>query len=154
MYSNQQKQEMNTKALAIVKGMLIGGSIIGSLMAFVPSHAHASEAQDKGWLDYAKYAIAQSIKQTGSSSYTHFCQPEVRSCFSGVSYKNDRGVTVFLRETFNIEGERIAREACSMNEHEDVRHCINWDTQEKHADMKDRNGDWHLVSSSFAQSRR
>jgi hypothetical protein len=47
--------------------------------------------------------------------------------------------------TEDMNGKALRREVCSFNKFGAVRTCVDWDTGERHRDMKDKTGNWHDV---------
>jgi hypothetical protein len=98
------------------------------------------------WSAFAGKALELSRQQNGGTPKTlRSCQPEERTCATGVMFKMDGSdVVVLTRE--NLDGKIIEREFCTFNDFGDVRSCTNWDTKARHRDMKDAKGVWSKVA--------
>jgi hypothetical protein len=57
----------------------------------------------------------------------------------------DKGRTMLVSVTRDINDKPVSREVCEVNAMGDVRKCFDWDTGTKHSDMKDENGNWYQV---------
>ena len=91
-------------------------------------------------------ALELSRRQNGGTAKTlRSCQPRERICNTGVLFKmNGKDVAVLSRQ--NIDGKIIQREICTYNDFDDVRSCVNWETNETHRDMKDSQGVWAKIA--------
>ena len=102
---------------------------------------------DARWRQFAYYAIKKSKDQFGYSTYQRFCEPKVVLCTEFVFYRAENNKGIYLRETYNAGQSLVRREVCTVNEQNDVRECVNFDTKEFTLDMKDETG-WHRAASN------
>ena len=154
MFSDNEKFKMNKAAKAIVKGQVVCALVVGSFLGVIAAPAKAQEARvsselmDKNQAEWSKLVRqfnAKSIKQTGKSTFVHFCEPKFKVCTEMVTYKI-KGRTMYVAAVKDEHEVVFERQVCNVNKTEDVRHCVNFDTKTKHTDMKDESGQWHLVS--------
>jgi hypothetical protein len=101
----------------------------------------------QSWKDFTNSAFELSRQQNGGTpKLLRSCQPEERTCATGVMFKFDGKDAVALTRE-NLDGKIIERELCTFNDFGDVRTCMDWDTKETHRDMKDTKGIWTKVSN-------
>lgn len=107
----------------------------------------ASETEPPpSWDKLLDRAIGLSTQQHGGAPDIHrICQPEFKECINGLAFKAPDGTNMIMKVTEDMNGKMQKREVCSFNEFGDVRICVNWDTGEKHRDMKNKNGDWYGI---------
>jgi hypothetical protein len=109
-------------------------------------NTEAKTAPVPTWDEFVKKVIATSSSQNnGHPKFIRLCQPELKTCVSGISYRTKDG-DAFVKTTEDLNGKIISREACQLNQFGDVRTCLNWDTGAMHKDMKNLKGDWYAVS--------
>ncbi len=108
--------------------------------------ARANKSTPISWDEFFKGALLTSASQNeGKPRFFRTCQPEIKSCVSGVSFLH-KGREMFARITRDINEHLIQREICEINSTYDVRKCVDWDTNTFHSDMKDSKGNWYKVS--------
>lgn len=91
-------------------------------------------------------AIELSRQQhDGTPAVERTCQPERRECTKDVSFRAPDGVAMVMKLTQDYSGRTLHREVCTLNTSRDIRSCVDWDTGDKHRDLKDRNGGWRRV---------
>ncbi|MET4181719.1 hypothetical protein ABIB94_003820 [Bradyrhizobium sp. JR7.2] len=99
------------------------------------------------WAEVVNRAMERSSSQNnGKPLFSRSCQPELKVCNIGVSYLDSQGKIAFVKTVEDMTGKVIVREACTLNDFNDVRTCINWDNGTSHRDMKDSNGVWSKVA--------
>ncbi|MCP2132714.1 hypothetical protein [Bradyrhizobium ottawaense] len=99
------------------------------------------------WADIVNRAMERSASQNnGKPLFSRSCQPELKVCNTGLSYLDNQGKIAFLKTVEDMSGKLIAREACTLNDFQDVRTCVNWDDGTSHRDMKDSKGVWSKVA--------
>ncbi|WP_213737078.1 ATP-dependent Clp protease proteolytic subunit [Bradyrhizobium sp. dw_411] len=99
------------------------------------------------WKDFTNKAFELSRQQNGGTPKTlRSCQPEERTCATGVMFKLD-GTDAIALTRENLDGKIVERELCTFNDFGDVRTCMDWDSKETHRDMKDTKGVWTKVSN-------
>ncbi|WFU36315.1 hypothetical protein QA635_18640 [Bradyrhizobium brasilense] len=98
------------------------------------------------WDDFVTQVVLLSARQNGGKANSmRTCQPELKVCFNGVWFKMD-GTDAMIKVTKDMNDRIIHRELCTFNSSFDIRTCMDWDTEKKHRDMKDANGDWSKVA--------
>ena len=99
------------------------------------------------WSSILDRAIVLSKDQHGGvAAFDRGCQPEFKVCINALSFKLKDGTDMILKVTEDMNGKMVRREICSFNSFGDVRSCTNWDNGETHKDMKNKNGEWELIS--------
>jgi hypothetical protein len=97
------------------------------------------------WDQFIDAATARSASQNnGNPAYLRSCEPKFKVCHSGVMFV-DKGKTMLVSVTRDINDKLVSREVCEVNAMGDVRKCFDWDTGTKHSDMKDENGNRYQV---------
>ncbi|MGZ3410516.1 MAG: hypothetical protein ACXWKC_13920 [Xanthobacteraceae bacterium] len=97
--------------------------------------------------ELASAAVKLSSQQNGGHAVpARSCQPELKVCTTAISWTAKDGQKLFLRLAEDMNGKMISREFCEINSFGDVRLCHDWDSGEKHRDMKNNNGDWYKVA--------
>jgi hypothetical protein len=139
---------MNRQAKSIVKGWIVSGLLVGSLTALFPAPAKAATVIPSKWGELCKYAIEQSIRSYGRSTYDHFCEPDLKVCTSFVYYPVGYE-KIFLREVSDNNDRIIVRDVCTINENGDSRRCKNFDTNTTRLDVVSGNGRWVTVEGSI-----
>ncbi|MET4328337.1 hypothetical protein ABIB80_004168 [Bradyrhizobium sp. i1.15.2] len=123
-----------------------------SPLSLSPSGAALSAARttpnaSPTWAEIVNRAMEKSASQNnGKPLFSRSCQPELKVCNVGLSYLDNQGKVAFLKTVEDMNGKVIAREACTLNDFQDVRTCVNWDDGSSHRDMKDSNGVWTKVA--------
>jgi hypothetical protein len=101
------------------------------------------------WDEILEKAVARSAKQNnGEPKYFRFCQPETKTCSTGVTAKDNDGADVILKVTKDARDNVLRREMCTFNETGDIRVCLDWDRNTKHRDMQNAKGDWYQVDDN------
>lgn len=99
------------------------------------------------WDEALDRAVATSARQNdGKPQYFRVCQPEHKTCNTGVSLKGREGADVIFKVTRDLNDKIIRREACTFNATNDIRLCLDWDRNTARRDMKNAKGDWYQVS--------
>lgn len=112
-------------------------------------NATANETPTPTWDSLLDRAMELSKKQNGGTpNIQRICQPELKECINGLSFDAPDGTHMVMKATEDTRGKMLKREVCSFNSFGDVRVCVNWDTGEKHRDMKNKNGDWYGVDDN------
>jgi len=111
-----------------------------------PSRQDMPASRPRSWATMTDNALELSRRQNGGTAKTlRSCQPHEGICNTGVLLKlNGKDVAVLSRQ--NVDGKIIQREICTYNDFDDVRSCVNWDTNETHRDMKNSQGVWAKVA--------
>lgn len=120
-------------------------------MSLAPSGANATASRSSDevptWGEVLDKAMKRSASQNnGKPFFSRSCQPELKVCNTSLSYLDNQGKLAFLKTVEDMNGKIIVREACTLNEFNDVRTCINWDNGTSHRDMKNNNGEWSKVA--------
>jgi hypothetical protein len=63
-----------------------------------------------------------------------------------ITFKLNTGKSGFLKTVEDMNGKTIRRESCELNQFNDVRTCLNWDTGASHRDMQNAKGDWVQIA--------
>jgi len=99
------------------------------------------------WEEILDKAVAASASQNdGKPQYFRVCQPENKTCNTGVSLKARDGTDMIVKVTRDLNDKIIRREACTFNATNDIRLCLDWDRNTSRRDMKNAKGDWYKVS--------
>ena len=121
--------------------------IIATVAILSASSAFAATDADRKWVEYTRWAYERSAQQNGGRAIqTRGCQPELALCTLAIFYRNNKGVEVVARDTYNSRDVLIRRDVCEFNQSNDIRVCTNWDTGEVQRHMKGQNGEWALVN--------
>lgn len=100
------------------------------------------------WRDIVTKALEASAAQNrGRAIVSRACQPELKTCSVAVFYRTKSQVEVMLRNTEDMTGNVVRREACEFNRHGDIRLCMDWDSGTTRRDMKNIHGEWHAVGA-------
>lgn len=114
--------------------------------AQLPANSSTTQTESTNWDQLVNGAIALSSSQhNGKPIVTRVCQPEIKSCVTGVFFTNKDGRDELLKVTEDEDGHVTTREVCQFNEFGDVRFCVDWDNGKTHKDMKDSNGNWSEI---------
>jgi hypothetical protein len=106
----------------------------------------SKDAPPPSWDKLLDRAIELSTQQHGGKpDIQRVCQPELKACINALSFKTSDGTDMIMKATEDMNGRMQKRELCSFNAQGDIRLCFNWDTGEKHRDMKKYNGDWYQI---------
>jgi hypothetical protein len=98
------------------------------------------------WDELVDKAVAESARQNnGNPKYFRVCQPEKKTCNTGVSLKSSDGTDIILKVTKDAKDTLLRRETCTFNVTGDIRVCLDWDRNTKHRDMQNAKGDWYQV---------
>jgi hypothetical protein len=107
----------------------------------------AKASTSNSWSEFVDIVTATSAKQNGGKpKYFRVCQPELKACISGISYRDKDGRDMAIKVVKDMNDTLMAREVCSFNEPGDIRVCFDWDRKNSHRDMQDANGQWHKVA--------
>lgn len=99
------------------------------------------------WNDMVDRATSTSANQNnGKPKYFRVCQPENKTCSTGISYKASDGTDMIVKVTKDVKDNIISRESCSFNVTNDIRVCVDWDKVTMHRDMQNGKGEWYKVS--------
>jgi hypothetical protein len=99
------------------------------------------------WDEMFDKAVATSASQNdGKPHYFRVCQPENKTCNTGVSLKARDGTDIVAKITKDINDKIIRRETCTFNATNDIRLCLDWDRNIARRDMKNVKGDWYKIS--------
>ncbi len=99
------------------------------------------------WDELVDKAVAASARQNnGKPQYFRICQPENKTCNTGVSLKSSDGSDIIVKITKDAKDNIVRRETCTFNITGDIRVCLDWDRNTKHRDMQNANGEWYKVS--------
>ena len=108
---------------------------------------NAKASTSNSWADFINAVTATSARQNGGkANYFRLCQPELKVCTSGISYRDKNNTDMAVKVVKDMNDKMITREVCSFNEMGDIRLCFDWDTLAKHRDMKDAKGEWYKVA--------
>lgn len=119
----------------------------GQPMQLPQAQAQAPQNQNLSWKQITDWAINLSSSQNnGRPNVQRACQPELKTCVTGVYFKSNDGNDMLAKVTENMNGVMVRREVCEFNKFGDVRTCLDWDTKVAHKDMKDIKGNWSQVS--------
>ena len=100
------------------------------------------------WTQILDTAISTSTTQNnGNPRFSRVCQPELKSCVTGIFFKGQNKEETVLKTTENIDGTILKREICIFNTFMDIRTCRNWDTGSTSREMKSADGVWNLVGN-------
>jgi hypothetical protein len=99
------------------------------------------------WDEIVDKAVATSARQNnGNAKYFRICQPENKTCNTGVSLKGSDGADIIVKITKDAKDKIVSRETCTFNVSGDIRVCLDWDRNTTHRDMQNAKGDWYKVS--------
>jgi hypothetical protein len=99
------------------------------------------------WDELVDKAAAASARQNnGKPQYFRVCQPENKTCNTGVSLKSSDGSDIIVKITKDAKDNIVSRETCTFNITGDIRVCLDWDRNTKHRDMQNAKGEWYKVS--------
>jgi hypothetical protein len=78
------------------------------------------------WNDFVESVSATSAKQNGGKPNSfRVCQPEMKVCITGISYRDKDGKDMAIKITNDMNDNLIAREVCSFNDMSDIRLCFD-----------------------------
>jgi hypothetical protein len=113
-----------------------------------PQEKSSENSPPPTWENILDRGIELSIQQHGGKAdIQRVCQPEFSVCINGLAFNAKDGTHMIMKVTEDMNGKMLKRELCSFNSYGDVRTCLNWDTREKHRDMRNKDGDWYKVDS-------
>jgi hypothetical protein len=99
------------------------------------------------WAGFVETVAATSASQNGGKpNYFRVCQPELKVCNSGISYRDKNGKDMAIKTVKDMNDTVIIREVCSFNDMGDIRLCFDWDRNTTHRDMKNAKGEWYKVA--------
>jgi hypothetical protein len=100
----------------------------------------------QSWEKILDRAIELSEQQNGGTpDISRLCQPEFKECINALAFKGKDGTDMIMKVTEDMNGKMLRRELCSFNSYGDIRTCVDWDKNESHRSMKNKNGDWYKV---------
>jgi hypothetical protein len=101
------------------------------------------------WENFVEMASSRSREQNGGKpDVFRVCQPELKSCATGIVFKNNKGLKTLVRRTEDAGGRTIARDFCEFNDFGDIRTCFDWDKGSKSVQMKNAQGQWIEVDNN------
>jgi len=107
------------------------------------------EDNNKAWKILTDEALKLSARQNhGKPVYVRQCEPERKICHAQIYYKDTDGNPSYAAEVYDLHDVIFERLVCRKNDTNDMRWCINFDTQVRYTDMKNANGDWVIVEGS------
>jgi hypothetical protein len=99
------------------------------------------------WNELVDAAKSKSASQNGGTpKFFRFCQPENKTCSSGIAFIGNDGKDMHIAVTKDAKDNVVSRETCSFNATKDVRVCVDWENNRVHRDMQNTKGDWYKVS--------
>jgi hypothetical protein len=108
----------------------------------------AQSSAPPSWDKLLDRAMQLSMRENnGSPQIARICQPKLKVCVNGLSFKAPDGTYMVMKVTDDMNDKMLRREVCSFNESHDVRLCVNWDTGQAHRDMKNKHGDWYQIAN-------
>lgn len=117
----------------------------GEPVDLAPS-SRSSVKPEGGWETFVNNVITLSAKQNGGKPQSQrSCQPELKTCVNAVFFKID-GTDAIIKVTRDLDDRILRKEFCTFNSSADIRLCLDWDTQRKHRDMQDAQGNWTKVA--------
>ena len=115
--------------------------------SILPETNGSAPSSRGSWKDFTDNAIELSRTQNnGRPRLARTCQPEMKVCTTGVWFVGKDGKQILVRTSSDDRGNLQRREICFFNEFQDVRTCLDWDTQKTHRDMQNNKGEWYKVS--------
>ena len=107
----------------------------------------AKASTSNSWSEFVEIVTSTSAKQNGGKpNYFRVCQPELKVCNTGISYRDKEGKDMAIKVVKDMNDKLITREVCSFNEPSDIRVCFDWDRHTTHRDMKNAKGEWYKVA--------
>lgn len=107
----------------------------------------AKASTSNSWSELVDAASAASARQNGGTQkYFRVCQPEMKVCISGISYRDKNGTDMAIKVVKDMNDTLVSREVCSFNEPGDIRLCFDWDKHTSHRDMQNAKGEWYKVA--------
>jgi len=104
--------------------------------------------KNQAWLDLIKRATPKSAADNkGKPGFGRSCSARSMRCINVLVFRNEEGKTVVLRETDNLGGQTLARHICVVNEFNDVRECVNFDSLARSVEVDEGQG-WTLAAGS------
>ena len=99
------------------------------------------------WDEFVDKAAAASARQNdGKPQYFRVCQPENKTCNTGIYLKARDGTDIIVKVTKDVEDKVVRRETCTFNTTNDIRVRFDWDKNKTRRDMKNASGDWVKIS--------
>jgi hypothetical protein len=148
----QDLQTMGTTMIGRPAQVAVQDSVSGSPSQVEPTTTPNVSSATKAsapptWNEYVDNAVAISARQNnGKAMSIRSCQPEFKTCFNAVVYKDSSGVETIAKVIRDMNDKVIAREVCTFNASGDIRKCFNWDTLAAHRDMQAADGRWTKVA--------
>lgn len=107
----------------------------------------AKASTPPSWSDFVEVVTTTSARQNGGKpDYFRVCQPELKVCNTGISYRDKNGKDMMIKVVKDMNDALLTREICSFNETGDIRICSDWDKGTTHRDMKNVKGEWYKVA--------
>ena len=114
--------------------------------ANIKPQAKASVAA--AWNKFIDRAIRLSAEQNGGVAKTsRGCQPELKMCWDDVTFLGNDGTKMSAKVMKDMNDTIVQKEVCSFNKTQDIRRCLDWDTEAVHRDMLDSKGKWHQIAN-------
>ena len=111
------------------------------------AQANAPPNETVTWKSLVEGAARLSASQhNGKPKNIRFCQPELKSCTTGIIFFAKDGSESIIKTTEDVNGKIIKKEMCSFNSHGDVRTCFDWDDKTTSRQMKNAKGEWWRVT--------
>jgi hypothetical protein len=92
-----------------------------------------------------KAAVVSAKQNDGKTQYFRICQPELKTCNTGIQLKGRDGMDMIVKVTMDMNDKVIRRETCTFNSMKDIRQCVDWDKNSVRRDMKNAKGDWYEI---------
>lgn len=98
------------------------------------------------WKAIVDAGIARSKEQNGGTPrFSRGCQPELKSCFLVLIFKNKSGNDVIVRTTEDSNGKILKRDICTFNSFGDIRECSDFDTGATTKEMQGTDKQWRRI---------
>jgi hypothetical protein len=98
------------------------------------------------WQNFVDKVVRLSAQQNGGKPRSgRTCQPEIKICINAILFNLD-GTDAMIKVTRDLNDRILRKELCTFNSSGDIRLCLDWDTQRKHRDMQDAQGNWTKVA--------
>jgi hypothetical protein len=122
--------------------------VVNAPQQITPPDTQAKKSEPT-WKEIVGAAVVRARRQRGPGAniVSRNCQPEYKICTNAIFFENNDGVDTMVQTVENLDGKIVRRQICEFNKHSDIRSCFNWDTGQKHRDMKGSDGKWTRVSN-------
>jgi hypothetical protein len=118
------------------------------------ANAATKHPQDSWGVEVDRVTALSARQNGGTPAYVHFCEPKFKVCVDGIGYKNSNGRSAIIMVHRDIHDAMIDRVACQLNEREDIRFCIDFDTGAKTTGMKGTDGEWQDVNDDETATKK